>query len=477
MASVACRFNRACVLTEPSPGDRMRLPFKPDPPVGASKVGVSAAPPERNHNMSQIAEAPVNPIQSQDPEVWRIISAEQQRQEYTLELIASENHVSPAVMAAAGTCLTNKYAEGYPGRRYYGGCEFHDRIEQLAIDRVTKLFGCKYANVQPHSGANANAAVFLAMLEAGDTFASLVLSDGGHLSHGMKINFSGKYFKPVHYPLIYDLNDPKFEQIDYDAVRSVCLENKPKMILCGYSAYPRTIDFAKFREIADECGALLMADIAHIAGLVATGVHPSPFPHAHIVTTTTHKTLRGPRGGLILTNDEEIAKKIDKAVFPGLQGGPLMHIIAAKAVAFGEALQPEFKSYCKQIVANAKTLAQELARAGYRLVSGGTDNHLMLVDLRQKSETLTGSDAELWLQSAGMITNKNGVPKDTRKPAVTSGLRLGTAALTTRGFREAEMKRVAAWIDEVLSSGGDEDVARRVRSQIHELCKQFPLPH
>ncbi|MCE9589496.1 MAG: serine hydroxymethyltransferase [Planctomycetes bacterium] len=419
----------------------------------------------------------VSAIAASDPAIWRCIQSEQKRQATTLELIASENHVSKAVMEAAGTCLTNKYAEGYPGARYYGGCEFHDQIERIAIERATQLFGCKYANVQPHSGANANAATFLALLNAGDTFASLVLSDGGHLSHGMKINFSGKYFKPIHYPLIYDLNNPKFEQIDYDAAEKLCLEHKPKMVLCGYSAYPRVIDFARFHAIADKCGAILMADIAHIAGLVATGVHPSPFPHAHIVTTTTHKTLRGTRGGLILTNDEEIAKKIDKAVFPGLQGGPLMHIIAAKAVAFGEALRPEFKEYCRQIVRNAQALAAALKEKGYRLVSGGTDNHLMLVDLRSRSADLTGADGEKWLEAAGMITNKNGVPNDTRPPKVTSGLRLGTPALTTRGLKEAQMKQVADWLDRVLTSKGDPAVAAQVRGQITELCAKFPLPH
>ena len=424
----------------------------------------------------QTEEPIVNPL-AFDPEVDRAIRAEQQRQEHTLELIASENHVSPAVLAAAGSVLTNKYAEGYPGARYYGGCQYHDVIENLARERAKQLFGCKFANVQPHSGANANAAVFFALLEPGDTFASLVLSDGGHLSHGMKINFSGKYFKPVHYPLIYDLNHERFEQIDYDAVRTVCLEHKPKMILCGYSAYPRVIDFARFRAIADEVGALLMADIAHIAGLVAAGLHPSPFPHAHIVTTTTHKTLRGPRGGMVMTNDEEIAKKIDKAVFPGLQGGPLMHIIAAKAVCFGEALQPSFKTYAKQIIKNAQALAAALTGHGYRLVSGGTDNHLMLVDLRQRDAELTGADAEKRLEAAGMITNKNGIPKDPRPPKLTSGLRLGTPALTTRGFKEGEMKQVAAWIDRVLTSGGDAKVASEVRGEIVDMCKRFPMPH
>ncbi|MBI1375638.1 MAG: serine hydroxymethyltransferase [Phycisphaera sp.] len=418
-----------------------------------------------------------NPIAAQDPEVWRWMEAEQQRQASTLELIASENHVSPAVMQAVGSNLTNKYAEGYPGRRYYGGCENYDHVEDIARDRAKELFGCQFANVQPHSGASANAAVFFALLQPGDTFASLVLSDGGHLSHGMKINFSGKYFHPVHYPLKYDRSQDGYEQIDYDAMRAVCLEAKPKMILCGYSAYPRVIDFAKFRAVADECGALLMADIAHIAGLVAGGVHPSPFPHAHIVTTTTHKTLRGPRGGMIMCNDEEIAKKIDKAVFPGLQGGPLMHVIAGKAVCYGEALKPEFKQYARQIVDNAKALAAALVGRNYRLVSGGTDNHLMLVDLQQKDAELTGADAESWLESAGIITNKNGIPKDPRPPVQTSGLRLGAAALTTRGFKQSQMVQVADFIDRVLSAKGDEKVCATVRGEVADLCAQFPLPH
>jgi len=418
-----------------------------------------------------------NPLKAADPDVWQIVSAEQERQEHTLELIASENHTSPAVMAAVGSCLTNKYAEGYPGARYYGGCQYHDQIENLARDRAKKLFGCDYVNVQAHSGAQANAAVFFGLLKPGDTFASLVLSDGGHLSHGMKINFSGKYFNPVHYPLNYDLDADNFEQIDYDAMRKVCLEAKPKMILCGYSAYPRTIDFKKFREVADECGALLMADIAHIAGLVAGGAHPSPFPHAHVVTTTTHKTLRGPRGGMVMTNDADIAKKVDKAVFPGMQGGPLMHVIAGKAVCYGEALKDEFKQYADQIVANAKALAAALTEAGYRLTSGGTDNHLMLVDLSAKDENLTGADAEKWLEAAGIITNKNGIPNDPRPPKVTSGLRLGAAALTTRGFKETEMQQTAELIDRVLSSAGDEATAKQVRSDVVDLCKEFPLPH
>ena len=416
-------------------------------------------------------------IQAQDPDVWRWIAAERERQEHTLELIASENHASPAVMEAAGTVLTNKYAEGYPGKRYYGGCEYHDEVENLARDRAKELFGCRFANVQPHAGANANAAAFMALMKPGDTFASLGLAEGGHLSHGLKINFSGKYFNPIHYPLVYDEGRPDHERIDYDALRDLCLEHRPKMILCGYSAYPRTIDFAKFREVADECGAYLMADIAHIAGLVAGGAHPSPFPHAHVVTTTTHKTLRGPRGGLILTNDEELAKKLDRSVFPGLQGGPLMHIIAAKAVGFGEALQPSFKEYAHQVVANARALADGLTERGYRLCSGGTDNHLMLVDLRAKDADLTGADAEKRLEAAGIITNKNGVPNDPRPPMKASGLRIGAAALTTRGFAEQEMASVAELIDRVLSAGGDADVADDVRTDVVDLCKRFPLPH
>ncbi len=419
----------------------------------------------------------INPIAAQDPSVWRYIGAEQERQASTLELIASENHTSAAVMAAMGSCLTNKYCEGYPGKRYYQGCGFYDQIEDIARDRATELFKCEFANVQPHSGASANAAVFMALLEAGDTFASLVLADGGHLSHGMKLNFSGTYFKPVHYPLIYGLDHEKHEQIDYDAVRALCLEHKPKLVVCGYSAYPRTIDFAKFREIADECGALLMADVAHIAGLIVAGEHPSPFPHAHVVTTTTHKTLRGPRGGLILTNDEEIFKKINRAVFPGMQGGPLMHVVAAKAVAFGEALQPSFKQYAKQVIANAHALATALSGKGYRLVSGGTDNHLMLLDLTARDAELTGVDAATWLEKAGIVTNHNGIPKDPRPPRVTSGLRIGTPAVTTRGLTEADMPQVAEWIDRVLVSRGDTDVADTVRGEVADLCKRYPMPH
>ena len=427
-------------------------------------------------------DAALDTLRAADPEVADLIALEAERQESTIELIASENHASAAVMAAAGTVMTNKYAEGYPGRRYYGGCVHHDSVEQLARDRAKELFGCKFANVQPHSGAQANMAVFMATMKPGDTFASLILKDGGHLSHGMKLNFSGTFFNPVHYALHYDKSHPEHERIDYDSVRTVCQEHKPKALLCGYSAYPRVIDFAKFREIADEVGALLIADIAHIAGLVAAGEHPSPFPHAHVVTTTTHKSLRGPRGGLIMTNDEDLNKAINRALFPGVQGGPLMHIISAKAVAFGEALRPEFKTYQRQVIANARALAASLTEHGYRITSGGTDNHLMLVDLTGRDENLTGKDAEAWLERAGIITNKNGVPDDARPPMTTSGLRLGTPATTTRGFKEAEMGQIGAWIDRVLSAGlSSEDelgkTADAVRGEVRELCARYPLPH
>jgi glycine hydroxymethyltransferase len=428
-----------------------------------------------------IAESVLGLLRKHDPQVADLIAKEADRQATTIELIASENHVSPAVMHAMGTCLTNKYAEGYPGARYYGGCVFHDQIETVARDRAKQLFGCKFANVQPHSGAQANMAAMMAVMEPGDTFASLVLKDGGHLSHGMKINFSGRFFKPVHYPLTYDKASPNHERIDYDAVMAVVREHKPKVVMCGYSAYPRVIDFKKFREAADQVGAIVIADIAHIAGLVAAGVHPSPFPHAHIVTTTTHKTLRGPRGGLILSDDEEIAKKIDKALFPGAQGGPLMHIIGAKAVAFGEALRPEFKAYSQQVVKNARALASDLTKLGYRITSGGTDNHLMLVDLRARSEQLTGLDAEKWLEGAGIITNKNGIPDDPRPPKYTSGVRLGTPAITTRGLREPHMAMIAGWIDQVLDAGlkgpaALETVSPQVREEVRGLCREFALP-
>jgi glycine hydroxymethyltransferase len=407
-----------------------------------------------------------------DPKIAELIKLETDRQATTLELIASENHVSAAVMEAAGTCLTNKYAEGYPGARYYGGCKYYDEIENLAIDRAKQLFGAKHANVQPHSGANANWAAFMSMMKPGDNYISINLSSGGHLTHGMKLNASAIYYKPDHYEL-----DPKTEQIDFGSVRAKAKELKPKVILCGYSAYPRTIDFAKFREIADEVGALVMADIAHIAGLCATGAHPNAFPHAHVVTTTTHKTLRGPRGGLIMTNDDELAKLINRNVFPGSQGGPLMHIIAAKAVAFGEALKPEFKTYAHQVVKNAKALAAALTAKGFRLQSGGTDNHLMLVDLRARNEAYTGADAEKALEAAGMITNKNAIYNDPRPPKVTSGIRLGTPAITTRGLKETDMAPIAEFIDRALASKDDAAALEGIKKEVAAFAAKFPMPH
>jgi glycine hydroxymethyltransferase len=407
-----------------------------------------------------------------DPKIAELIAAEQQRQASTLELIASENHVSTAVMEAAGTCLTNKYCEGYPGARYYGGCGFYDEVENLAIDRAKQMFGCRFANVQSHSGANANLAAFMAMMKPGDTFLSLNLSSGGHLSHGMKLNTSAIFWHPQFYEL-----DARTETIDFASVRAKAREHKPRMILCGYSAYPRTIDFAQFRQIADEVGALLMADVAHIAGLIVGGAHPSPFPHAHVVTTTTHKTLRGPRGGLILTNDEQLAKDINRSVFPGSQGGPLMHIIAAKAVAFGEDLKPEFRQYAHQIVKNAKALAAALQQKGYRLQSGGTDNHLMLVDLRARNADFTGADAEKALEAAGIICNKNAILNDPRPPKVTSGVRLGTPALTTRGLKEADMATVAAFIDRALLAKDDAGQLAKIRGEVADFAARFPMPH
>ncbi len=407
-----------------------------------------------------------------DPKIADLIKQESARQASTLEMIASENHVSAAVMEAAGSCLTNKYAEGYPGARYYQGCGFYDQIENLAIDRAKQLFNCKHANVQPHSGANANMAAFLSILKPGDSFISLNLASGGHLSHGMKLNTSAIFYKPSHYEL-----DPKTEMIDFNSVRAKAQELKPKAILCGYSAYSRTIDFAQFRAIADEVGAVLMADVAHIAGLIVGGAHPSPFPHAHIVTTTTHKTLRGPRGGMIMTNDDDLAKAINRSVFPGSQGGPLMHIIAAKAVAFGEDLKPEFKTYAAQVVKNAKALAEALIKAGYRLVSGGTDNHLMLVDLRTRSADLTGIEVATTLEKAGIICNYNGVPNDSRPPRVTSGIRLGTPALTTRGLKEADLVIVAGFIDKAIIAKDDAGALEKLRGDVASFAIKFPMPH
>ncbi|MBP7336671.1 serine hydroxymethyltransferase [Niveispirillum sp.] len=408
-----------------------------------------------------------------DPDLYAAIRQELGRQQDQIELIASENIVSTAVLEAQGSVLTNKYAEGYSGKRYYGGCEFVDVAETLAIERAKKLFGCEYVNVQPHSGAQANQAVFMALLQPGDTFMGMDLAAGGHLTHGAPANQSGKWFKVVSYGVTRDTN-----LIDYDEVEAKAREHKPKLIIAGGSAYPRQIDFARFRKIADEVGAYLMVDMAHYAGLVAAGVYPSPLPHAHVVTTTTHKTLRGPRGGMILSNDLDLGKKINSAVFPGLQGGPLMHVIAAKAVAFGEALRPEFKTYAANVVANAKVLAERLIAGGLDIVSGGTDSHIVLVDLRPKK--LTGKAAEHALENAAMTCNKNGVPFDPEKPFVTSGVRLGTPAATTRGFGTAEFAQVGDMIVEVLDalavSNGDNSAAEgRVRARVQELCRRFPI--
>ena len=413
-------------------------------------------------------------LAERDPELFGAVAAELSRQQNEIELIASENIVSRAVLEAAGSVLTNKYAEGYPGRRYYGGCQHVDVAEQLAIDRAKKLFGCEFANVQPHSGSQANQGVFMALAQPGDTILGLSLAAGGHLTHGSPVNMSGKWFKAVHYGV-----RRQDHRIDHDEVRALAKEHRPRIIIAGGSAYPRTIDFAAFREIADEVGAYLMVDMAHFAGLVAGGVHPNPVPYAHVVTTTTHKTLRGPRGGMILTNDPEIAKKVNSAIFPGLQGGPLMHIIAAKAVALGEALRPEFKAYARAVVENAAALAETLQAAGYDLVAGGTDTHLLLVDLRSKG--LTGNVSERALGRAHITCNKNGVPFDPEKPTVTSGIRLGSPAGTTRGFGVEEFKAIGRMIAEVLdglAKNGEEGnaaVEARVREEAIALCRRFPV--
>ena len=406
-----------------------------------------------------------------DPAVAGLIQQELQRQRDHLELIASENFASAAVMAAQGSVLTNKYAEGLPNKRYYGGCEFVDQVEQLAIDRVKQLFGAAHANVQPHSGAQANFAVFLTLLQPGDLFMGMDLSHGGHLTHGSPVNVSGKWFQACHYGV-----NRETEQLDFDEIRDLALKHRPKLIICGYSAYPRIIDFQKFREIADEVGAYLMADIAHIAGLVVTGHHPNPIPYCDVVTTTTHKTLRGPRGGLIMTRDAELGKKFDKSVFPGTQGGPLEHVIAAKAVAFGEALQPTFKTYSGQVIENAKAMATQLQNRGFKIVSNGTDNHLMLVDLR--SIGMTGKVADQLVSGVKITANKNTVPFDPESPFVTSGLRLGSPAMTTRGMGTAEFTEIANIIADRLLNPEDETVAQDCRQRITNLCSQFPLyPH
>ncbi len=404
-------------------------------------------------------------VSNADPEVGAAMEKELARQRRNLELIASENIVTPAVMAAMGSVLTNKYAEGYPGKRYYGGCECVDIVENIAIERAKQLFGAEYANVQPHSGAQANTAVYFALLETGDTVMGMSLAHGGHLTHGSPVNISGKYFNFVSYGLGDD------ETIDYDKVEAMAKENKPKLIVAGASAYPRVIDFPRLREIADSVGAYLMVDMAHIAGLVAAGVHPSPIPYAHITTTTTHKTLRGPRGGLILTNDEELSKKINKAVFPGTQGGPLMHVIASKAVCFGEALKPEFKEYGKRIVENAQALAKGLLERGFDLVSGGTDNHLMLVDLRPFD--LTGKEFEHRLDEVYITVNKNAIPNDPQKPFVTSGIRVGTPAVTTRGLGVEDMEQIAEFM--YLTAKDFDNKADEIRAGVTAICDKYPL--
>lgn len=406
-----------------------------------------------------------------DQAIANLINDELQRQRDHLELIASENFTSAAVLAAQGSVLTNKYAEGLPGKRYYGGCEYVDKIEQLAIDRAKQLFGAAHANVQPHSGAQANFAVFLTLLEPGDTIMGMDLSHGGHLTHGSPVNVSGKWFKVCHYGV-----NPQTEQLDYEQIRELALQHRPKLLICGYSAYPRIIDFAKFRQIADEVGAYLLADIAHIAGLVATGLHPNPIPHCHVVTTTTHKTLRGPRGGLILSGDLEMGKKLDKSVFPGTQGGPLEHVIAGKAVAFGEALKSDFKVYSAQVIDNARTLATQLQNRGFKIVSNGTDNHLMLVDLR--CINMTGKEADRLVSGVNITANKNTVPFDPQSPFVTSGLRLGTPAMTTRGMGTAEFTEIANIISDRLHNPEDESVAQDCLQRVAALCAAFPLyPH
>ncbi len=410
-------------------------------------------------------------LTTSDPAIAKLLNDELQRQRDHLELIASENFTSAAVLAAQGSVLTNKYAEGLPGKRYYGGCEFIDGVEQLAIDRAKQLFGAAHANVQPHSGAQANFAVFLTLLNPGDKIMGMDLSHGGHLTHGSPVNVSGKWFQVAHYGV-----SQTTEQLDYEQIREQALRERPQLIICGYSAYPRIIDFAKFRSIADEVGAYLMADIAHIAGLVASGLHPNPIPHCHVVTTTTHKTLRGPRGGLILTGDAELGKKLDKAVFPGTQGGPLEHVIAGKAVAFGEALKPEFKTYSAQVIDNARALATQLQTRGFKIVSGGTDNHLMLVDLR--SIGMTGKVADQLMSTVNITANKNTVPFDPESPFVTSGLRLGSPAMTTRGMGTNEFTEIGNIVADRLLNPDNEEVTQDCRRRVSELCDRFPLyPH
>ena len=407
-------------------------------------------------------------LKTTDSDIYNSIVREADRQEYGLEMIASENYTSKAVMEAQGSVLTNKYAEGYPGKRYYGGCHYIDEIETLAIERAKKLFNCGFANVQPHSGSQANLAVYLSAVEAGSTILGMDLSHSGHLTHGSPVNFSGILYKAASYKL-----DQNTGRLNYENIANIAKETKPKMIIAGYSAYPRVLDFAKFREIADSVGAALLVDMAHFAGLVAGGAHPSPFPYADFVTSTTHKTLRGPRGGLILTNHEENAKKVNSKIFPGIQGGPLEHVIAGKAVSFGEALRPEFKNYAKMVIQNAQTLADVLLSEGHKLVTGGTDNHLVLLDLSDTQ--VTGKLAETALDEAGITVNKNTVPNEKRSPFVTSGIRIGTPALTTRGMKASEMKRVGKWISQILKQPEDSKLKAMIKNEIAEFCRSFPL--
>lgn len=407
-------------------------------------------------------------LPKQDPEVFSAIQSEIQRQKDGLEMIASENYTSRAVMEAQGSILTNKYAEGYPGKRYYGGCHNVDTIENLAIERAKKLFHCQYANVQPHSGSQANMAVYLSALQAGDTILGMDLSHGGHLTHGSPVNFSGILFKAVSYKL-----DANTGRLNYQQILEAAKEHKPKMIIAGYSAYPRTLDFVKFKEIADEVKAVLMVDMAHFAGLVAGGEHSSPFPYADYVTSTTHKTLRGPRGGLILTNSEDNMKKMNSKIFPGIQGGPLEHVIAGKAVAFHEAIKPDFKVYAKKVIENSKTLAESLLSQGFELVTGGTDNHLVLLDLSNKE--VTGKQAEISLDEAGITVNKNTVPNEKRSPFVTSGIRIGSPALTSRGMGKTEMQQIAKWITQVLKDPENQKLKEKTKSEVKDLCQQFPI--
>jgi glycine hydroxymethyltransferase len=421
-------------------------------------------------NADQLHAKFLSPLSQKDPEIFAAIEKESVREEDGLELIASENYVSTAVLEAQGSTLTNKYAEGYPGKRYYGGCQFVDIAEQLAIDRACKLFGAQAANVQPHSGSSANMGVFHALLNPGDKILGMSLSHGGHLTHGSPVNFSGKLFQAVHYGL-----NPETDRLDMNIVRELALKEKPKMIIAGASAYSRVIDFQAFGEIAKEVNAKFVVDMAHIAGLVAAGLHPSPIPYADYTTTTTHKTLRGPRGGMILCSQENL-KPVNSLIFPGIQGGPLMHVIAAKAVAFGEALQPEFKEYQKRVIENAQTLAAELMANGFKLVTGGTDNHLMLVDLTGSLDgTVTGKEAEAWLDLSGITVNKNTVPNEKRSPFITSGIRIGTPAMTTRGLGTAEMKVLAGWIKTVIESKGNEATLAKIKANVKELCSKFPL--